>query len=47
MYDLIEDFRNHYRRTEALKPLVSHSGFATLNRDSQEGTQKDEETQKG
>src|SRR5271156_1610371 len=39
MYDLIEDFRNHYRRTEALKPSVSHSGFATLNGDSQEGTQ--------
>ena len=34
LYDLIEDFRNHYRRTEALKPAVSHSGFATLNGDS-------------
>jgi hypothetical protein len=36
LYDLIEDFRNHYRKTEALKPAYSHSGFATLNRDSQD-----------
>ena len=31
LYDLVEDFRNHYRRTEALKPSSSHSAFATLN----------------
>ena len=35
-YDLIEDFRNHHCRTEALKPLLLHSVFATLRRESQE-----------
>ena len=37
LYNLVEDFRNHYRRTEALKPLSSHSGFATLRGENQEG----------
>ena len=31
LYDLVEDFRNHYWWLEALKPSSSHSGFATLN----------------
>ena len=30
IYNLIEDFHNHYRRTEALRQSTSHSGFATL-----------------
>jgi hypothetical protein len=37
LYDLVEDFRNHYRRTEALKPSYSHSAFATLGGESQDG----------
>jgi len=37
LYDLIEDFRNHYRRTEALKPIASHSAFATLDGQDQSG----------
>ena len=37
LYDLVEDFRNHYRRTEALKSTSSHSAFATLNGENQEG----------
>ena len=37
LYELVEDFRNHYRRTEALKPSGSHSAFATLNGETQEG----------
>ena len=35
LYDLVEDFRNHYWRSEALKPSYSYSGFATLNREPQ------------
>jgi hypothetical protein len=35
LYDLVEDFRNHYRQTEALKPLSSYLGFATLNGETQ------------
>ena len=35
LYDLVEDFRNHYQWSEALKPSYSHSRFATLNRESQ------------
>jgi hypothetical protein len=30
LYDLVEDFRNHYRRTVALNPSSSHSAFAAL-----------------
>ena len=38
LYDLVEDFRNHYRRTEAFKQSSSHSAFAaTLNGESQNG----------
>ena len=37
LYDLVEDFRNHYRRTEALRTLASHSAFATLRGENQEG----------
>ena len=37
LYDLVEDFRNHYRRIEALKPSSSHSGFATLQGENQDG----------
>jgi hypothetical protein len=40
LYDLVEDFRNHYRRTEALKPSSSHSAFATLNGEDQDGEKK-------
>jgi hypothetical protein len=40
LYDLVEDFRNHYRRTEALQMSASHSAFTTLRGDPQE-----EETQ--
>ena len=29
LYNLVEDFRNHYRRTEALKSTSSYSAFAT------------------
>lgn len=36
LYNLVEDFRNHYRRTEALKPSSSHSGFATLREEPKE-----------
>ena len=36
LYDLVEDFRNHYQQTEALKTLASHLAFATLNRDNQD-----------
>src|SRR5208282_3652365 len=35
LYDLIEDFRNHYRRTEAYKPTGSHSAFATFKDENQ------------
>lgn len=35
LYDLVEDFRNHYRRTEALNPSSSHSAFATLRGETQ------------
>mgnify|MGYP003622956889 CR=1 FL=1 len=35
LYDLVEDFRNHYRRTEALKSSSSHSAFAALRGESQ------------
>ena len=31
LYDLIKDFRNHYRHIEALKPTISNSAFLTLN----------------
>jgi hypothetical protein len=34
---LVEDFRNHYRKIEALKPTSSHSGFATLHGETQGG----------
>jgi hypothetical protein len=37
LYELVEDFRNHYRRIEALKPSSSHSGFATLYGETQGG----------
>src|SRR5277367_4574206 len=37
LYELVEDFRNHYRRIEALKPSSSHSGFATLHGETQGG----------
>jgi Reverse transcriptase (RNA-dependent DNA polymerase)/Pol polyprotein, beta-barrel domain len=37
LYDLVEDFRNHYRRTEALKSSSSHSAFAALHGESQDG----------
>ena len=37
LYDLVEDFRNHYRRTEALNPSSSHSAFAALRGQSQNG----------
>jgi len=40
LYDLVEDFRNHYRRTEALKSSSSHSAFATLNGENQDGEKK-------
>jgi hypothetical protein len=33
----VEDFCNHYQRTEALKSSSSHSGFATLGGETQEG----------
>jgi len=45
LYNLIEDFRNYYRRTEALKSSASHSGFATLNGESQKD-QKDQKDEK-
>src|SRR5436190_19852324 len=35
LYNLVEDFRNHYQWSEALKPSSSHSGFATLNGEPQ------------
>ena len=37
LYDLVEDFRNHYRWTEALNPSSSHSAFAALRGQSQNG----------
>jgi hypothetical protein len=37
LYDLIEDFRNHYRRTEALQMSASHSAFSTTS----QGTSQD------
>jgi len=43
LYDLVEDFRNHYRRTEALKTSASHSAFATLNGESQSGESQNKE----
>ena len=30
LYDLVEDFHNHYQRIEALKSSSSHSAFAAL-----------------
>ena len=50
LYRLVEDFRNHYRRTEALKPTFSYSGFATLrgenqDEEKQDGEKKDREKQ--
>ena len=44
LYDLVEDFRNHYRRTEALKLSSSHTAFATLRGETQEakGTKEGE-----
>src|ERR1700722_14303980 len=36
LYNLVEDFCNYYQRTEALKPSSSHSGFATLNGETQD-----------
>ena len=33
---MIEDFRNHYRRTEAYKPTRSHSAFATFKDENQD-----------
>ena len=35
LYNLVEDFRNYYQWSEALKPSSSYFGFATLNRESQ------------
>jgi hypothetical protein len=32
LYDLVEDFRNHYRRTEALNTSASHSAFSTTSK---------------
>ena len=34
LYDLVEDFRNHYQQSKALKLSYFYSGFATLNRES-------------
>ena len=36
----MEDFRNHYCCTEALKPSSSHSAFAALNGENQDGEKK-------
>ena len=48
LYDLVEDFRNHLRRTEALKMSPSHSAFAaTLNGESQDGKSQDGNSQEG
>ena len=45
IYRLIEDFRNHFRRTEALRLSASHSGFATFRNEHQdpEKNKKDSE----
>ena len=40
VYDLVEDFCNHYCRIEALKSSTSHSAFATLNGETQDGEKK-------
>jgi len=40
LYDLIEDFRNHYRRTEALQTSASNSAFTTLRGETQEETKE-------
>jgi hypothetical protein len=47
LYALIEDFRNTYRRTEAVKPTRSHSAFSTVkNQDGdQNGKQNTQPTQ--
>ena len=46
IYSLIEDFRNHYRRSEALRQSASHSGFATLRGEPQDSEKKGQDAAK-
>lgn len=39
LFDLVEDFRNHYRRTDALKTSASHSAFSTTSKNTFEDSE--------
>ena len=47
LYELIEDFRNHQRKTEALKSSTSpHSAFATQGGETLDGETRDKDKEK-
>jgi len=47
LYELVEDFRNHLRKTNASKLSSSHSAFATLRGENQDGETQDGGTKDG